>query len=178
MCLVWIFHVNKIRKDVVFCVWLLLLSSGFSRLAHVAACVRLSFLFKAEWYSATCINHMLSPTHLWMGAWVASTFQLLWILRHCPRVCKYQVESLLSVPWGALLVFGTSLNQMIHDVFYFYFFWGGLFAFSRATIAAYGGSQARGPIRAVAAGLHQSHSNSGSKPCLRPTPQFTAMPDP
>ena len=26
----------------------------------------------------------------------------------------------------------------------------------------YGGSQARGLIRAVAAGLHQSHSNSGS----------------
>ena len=28
------------------------------------------------------------------------------------------------------------------------------------------GSQARGPIRAVAAGLHHSHSNTGSKPRL------------
>ena len=53
-----------------------------------------------------------------------------------------------------------------------------LFAISRATPAAYGGSQARGQIRAVDAGLHQSHSNTGSKPRLGPTPQLTAMPDP
>ena len=41
-----------------------------------------------------------------------------------------------------------------------------LFAFSRAAHAAYGGSQARGPVGAVTTSLHQSHSNSGSKPCL------------
>ena len=40
------------------------------------------------------------------------------------------------------------------------------------------GSQARGPIRAVAASLHQSHSNMGSKPHLQPTPQLMATPDP
>ena len=43
---------------------------------------------------------------------------------------------------------------------------------------AYGGSQARGGIRAVAASLRQSHSNAGSKPRLRPTPQLTTPPDP
>ena len=43
---------------------------------------------------------------------------------------------------------------------------------------AYGGSQTRGPIGAVAASLRQSHSNSGSEPHLRPTPQLTATPDP
>ena len=32
--------------------------------------------------------------------------------------------------------------------------------------------------RAVAAGLYQSHSNSRSEPRLRPTPHFTATPDP
>ena len=42
---------------------------------------------------------------------------------------------------------------------------------------ASGGSQARGPIGAFAAGLGQSHSNVGSEPPLRPTPQLTAMPD-
>jgi len=36
----------------------------------------------------------------------------------------------------------------------------------RVTPAAYGGSQARGGIRTVAAGLHHSHSNTRSKPCL------------
>ena len=52
------------------------------------------------------------------------------------------------------------------------------FVFSRAAPAAYGGSQARGLIGAVAAGLHHSHSNAGSQPSLRPTPQLMAMPDP
>ena len=42
---------------------------------------------------------------------------------------------------------------------------------------AQGGSQARGPIEAVAAGLHHSHSKARSKPRLRP-PQLTTMPDP
>ena len=36
-----------------------------------------------------------------------------------------------------------------------------LFAFSRATPEAYGGAQARGLIRAIAASLRQSHSNAG-----------------
>ena len=52
----------------------------------------------------------------------------------------------------------------------FFFFW--LF---RATPAAYGGSQSRGRIRAVAAGLHHSHSNAGSEPCLQLIPQLMAM---
>ena len=45
---------------------------------------------------------------------------------------------------------------------------------------ACGGSQARGQIGAVAAGLRQSHSNPGSEPQprLQPTPQLKAMPDP
>ena len=47
-----------------------------------------------------------------------------------------------------------------------------------AAPTAYGGSQARGRIGAVAAGLHQSHSNVGSEPRLQPTPQLMATPDP
>ena len=46
------------------------------------------------------------------------------------------------------------------------------------TRVAYGSSQARGQIGATAAGLHFSHSNVGSEPHLRPTPQLTATPDP
>ena len=52
------------------------------------------------------------------------------------------------------------------------------FVFSRATPTAYGGSQARGLIAAVAASLHQSHSSIGSQPHLQPTPQLTATLDP
>ena len=58
--------------------------------------------------------------------------------------------------------------------FFFLFFFG----LSRAAPMAYGGSQARGQIIAVAAGLHHSHSNARSKPHLRPTPQLTATLDP
>ena len=39
---------------------------------------------------------------------------------------------------------------------------------------AYGGSQARSQIGAIAADLHHSHSNAISKPCLWPTPQLMA----
>ena len=35
-----------------------------------------------------------------------------------------------------------------------------------------------GLVRAIAASLHQSHSNAGSEPCLPPTPQLMATPDP
>ena len=54
------------------------------------------------------------------------------------------------------------------------------FAFPRAAPAAYEGSQARGRIRAVDAGLHLSHSNAGSEPHLRTTPQLmaTSVPNP
>ena len=50
------------------------------------------------------------------------------------------------------------------------------FFFLRAALMAYGSSQARDRIRAVAGSLH--HSNARSEPPLRPTPQLTAMLDP
>ena len=53
-----------------------------------------------------------------------------------------------------------------------------LLSFFRAAPLAYGGSQARSLIRAVASSLRQSHSNEESEPHLPPTPQLTATPDP
>ena len=55
-------------------------------------------------------------------------------------------------------------------------FFGGSGGESRPT--AYGSSQGRGWIRAVAVGLHHSHSNTRSEPSLQTKPQLTAMPDP
>ena len=66
--------------------------------------------------------------------------------------------------------------NLAFSFFFFNFFC--LFAISWAALTAYGGSQARGQIAAVAAGLRQSHSNTGSEPRLQPTPQLTAMPGP
>ena len=65
----------------------------------------------------------------------------------------------------------SSLRFSQESLFFFFFSFFFLF---RATLVAYGGSQARGGIAAVAAG----YSHVGSKPCLQPTPPFTAMPDP
>ena len=48
----------------------------------------------------------------------------------------------------------------------------------RATPMACGNSQAKGRIRATAAGLHHSHGNTESEPHLRTTPQLMAMLDP
>ena len=65
---------------------------------------------------------------------------------------------------------GVSVLSPLISFFFLLFIW--------AASAAYGGSQARGPIGDVATSLHQSHSNAGSEPHLQPTPQLTATPDP
>ena len=63
-------------------------------------------------------------------------------------------------------------NIIVLSLFFFFL------PFFRAAPAAYAGSQARGQIGAAAAARCHSHSNTGSKPHLRPTPQLTSMPDP
>ena len=70
---------------------------------------------------------------------------------------------------------------IIQDIEYsflklFFFFF--LFSLSLAAPPAYGGSQARGQIGAVATGLRQSHSNAASEPHLQPTAQLMATPGP
>ena len=69
------------------------------------------------------------------------------------------------------------LPHCIIHILYFSIYYEVL-TFSRATPAACGSSQARGQIRAETTGLHYSHSNAGSKSCLWPVPQLTAIPDP
>ena len=61
---------------------------------------------------------------------------------------------------------------ILSNAFFFFFF------FFRAAPVAHGGSQARGGIRATAAGHSHNHSNTGSEQSLQPTPQLMTMPDP
>ena len=61
-----------------------------------------------------------------------------------------------------LFLFSSFLLPSFSFLFFLYLFC--LFAFPRAAPKAYGGSQARGGIRAVAADLCHSHSNARSKP--------------
>ena len=76
--------------------------------------------------------------------------QFEFIFVHGMRVCSNFIEIILYVALG-------------ESKFFFFF---GLFAISWAAPAAYGGSQARGLIGAVATSLCQSHSNAGSEPRL------------
>ena len=82
----------------------------------------------------------------------------------------------MLITYVSFLLFFFFFGFLAFWLFGFLVFW--LFAFSRAAPAAYRSSQARGLMRAVAAGLHHSHSNARSEPCLQPTPQLTATPNP
>ena len=89
---------------------------------------------------------------------------------HAEEVWAFYSDLLVSFSWSFLLY--THMEQPFVLLFVFSFF---LFI---AAAAEYGSSQARGQIRAVAASLHYSHSNAGSKLRLRSTPHLTATPDP
>ena len=74
----------------------------------------------------------------------------------------------------ALFPMGSSKGRCWIKGFFFCF----CFCFFRAAPMAYGGSQARDQIGAIAAGLRHRHSNARSEPRLQPTPQLMAMLDP
>ena len=82
---------------------------------------------------------------------------------------KLEVSFFTSGLFAANQIHQVKLSELSF-VFFFCLF--------RAAPAAYGGSQARSPIRAVAVALHHSRSNTGSTPHLQPTPQLKATPDP
>ena len=87
--------------------------------------------------------------------------------------CGAVEMNLISIQEDACLI--PSLAQWVGDLAFFCFV---LFCFFRGTPMAHRRFQVRGGIGAATAGLYHSHSNSGSEPCLEPTPQLTAMPDP
>lgn len=61
----------------VLCDWICHLASTFSRHLPVVACVMISFLPKAEYYSIVWTDRTLS-VHLFIDTWVVCTFWLLW----------------------------------------------------------------------------------------------------
>ena len=76
---------------------------------------------------------------------------------------------------------GSTPHWRKQKFFFFFFFYLFIYLFillSRAALGAYGSSQDRGWIGAAAVCLRHSHSNSGSKLYLPPTPQLRARLDP
>ena len=74
----------------------------------------------------------------------------------------YSLKYMKRVPWG----------QGLLHLYFFFFVFLGLHLWHVEV------PRLEGRIRATAAGLRHSHSNTGSEPCLQPTPQLMATPDP
>ena len=144
----------------------------------------------AQWVKCPVLGELWCRSQAWLGSplrwlwlWLwpagAALIPLLaWEFPYATGVVIKRKKS--TIPWllGNLqsrvaVVNNTGVEHPYHLTSFFLFF----FVFSRATPAAYGGSQAMGWIRAVAAGQHQSHSNIGSELHLQSTPQLTALPD-
>ena len=91
----------------------------------------------------------------------------------------YLWNSFILLLWQYLIPFHCNIVLYCVTIHYLYIhsFLFFFFLLSRATLETCGGSQARGQIGATTAGLRHSHSNTGSKPHLQPTPQLTTMPD-
>ena len=85
-------------------------------------------------------------------------------------------SSLCVTCYRQLISFHCGVSLPVYEATNFFIYF--IFLLFRAALTAYGGSQARGWVRATAASLHQSHSNTRSEPHLQPTPQLTATLDP
>ena len=84
----------------------------------------------------------------------------------------------LTVPVNLDAKFSLEIHDVdlrVHKIYLFIYLFICLF---KAIPAAHGGSQARGTIGVVAAGLCHSHNNARSELSLQPTPQLMATPDP
>ena len=131
---------------------------------HVVACMK----FTHVWIMFSC---MYGPHFIYSsstdGYQVAPTFLLMWIILLWTWVFKYLFRSMLSVLLGIYPVNWKKTPYKSCELRGFF-----LLFFFRATPVAYGGSQPRGQIGAVATALHHSHSNARSEPCLWPTPQL------
>ena len=111
----------------------------------------------SQWVPCFCLFWVWTHTYITYFLGVVIWYELL----HKP----WDVISLFFLSYQ-LLVSG-SLQSQVHKPFSSWFcmwlFIIYLFSLFRAALLAYGGSQAKGWIRAVAAGLHHSHGNGGSK---------------
>ena len=162
--------------------------------ACVCVCVCVVYILYLPYpfiYWSTLKSASISRLLLWTRMHVLFLISIFNSFRLCSQEWNcvwYHMAVLLLVFWGNefkralyvfwILIFFTCIcyNYFSGTPLFFFFF--GLFAFSRSAPAAHGGFQARGRIGAVVTGLHQSPSNTGSELRLQPTPQLKATPDP
>ena len=150
------------------------------------ACILVSRMTRAwtkghNWHSHTGLKlscYRTVTTFVWMAKQRSKYEQhYLWLWE------RFDIQSLSSFVRGLVFIinavpasglskkwFATnaaySQKKTIYSILFFIF----LLLLFRTAPEAYGGSQARGQIGAVAASLRHSHNNAGSKPHLWPTP--------
>ena len=101
---------------------------------------------------------------LWLWCGLAASIQLLaWALPYAAVTALKRLKKKAQK---------LDKSTKMFSMFKFLLKKNSFLSFSRAAPAAYEGSQARGLNGAVAAGLHDSHSNARSEPHLLPTPQL------
>ena len=125
-----------------------------------------------------CRSQTQPSVLLWLWHRLAAT-ALIGPLAREPPYAVGAAQEIAKKKNGFCKVLGISITILLSFFLSFVFFVvvvAVVAAISRAAPAAYGDSQARGLIGAVAAGLCQSHSNVRSYPHLQPTLQLTAMP--
>ena len=118
-------------------------------------------------------NWVLQPTALWRapsGHHILLQMTAARLTSSLPLQETPSQKHQLSCP-----LIPDALKRWANKYFLFFTF---IFVFLDKTSMAYGGSQARGRIRAVAAGLCYSHSNARSEPHLWPTLQLMETSDP
>ena len=106
--------------------------------------------------------------HFFYYTWFTVFCQFSTVQQDDPVIYIYTLFFLTVMSHILLKYIQRKIQRNFRSVFFLF----------RATFVAYGSSQARGQIRAIAAILHYNQSKGGSKLCLQPTPQPMATLDP
>ena len=132
----------------------------------------LSPIFQRPYFAHRCFKIWVRKTHtICQDPWRTLTGLLSFDLAILVSACLHHSvlswhttlqNHMMCIVWKEL----SHRHVITTSSFIFIFF---LF---RAAPATYGDSQAKGQIGAIAAGLHHSHSDTGSELHLRPTPQL------
>ena len=126
--------------------------------------LEIELIMNGQWFDQPCLCNDASAEK--------DGVQSVWVGEHMEVLGEGASRELPTAPHipclciSSIWMFTCILYHVLY--FYFLFFLSFFFAISWAAPAAYGGSQARGLIWAVATSLRQSHSNTRSKPNLQP----------
>ena len=116
------------------------------------------------------LRGMMSQDGLYSRSKNLFNFYNNWALQWAFQVAGHWWKVIILCHFRKMIIRGTYKKQLKLSWFFFFF--------PRASPSTYWGSQARGQIGATTAGLHHSHRNARSEPCLQPIPQLMAIPNP